>query len=58
MRLGVLLLAIVLTPLTALAADIDGRWNGTVSTPDGEFLLSCTFHVEPSKAPPVFLDTD
>ena len=43
MRICALLVTVVLLPLTAIAADIDGRWDGTVSTPDGEFLLSYTF---------------
>ena len=43
MRICVLLVTVVLLPLTAIAADIGGRWNGTVSTPDGEFSLSYTF---------------
>ena len=46
MRCCVLLCALVLAPLTALAADIDGRWNGTVSTPDGEFPLTYTFRAD------------
>ncbi len=46
MRMCTLLFAVVLLPLTALAADIDGRWNGTVSTPDGEFPLSYTFQAD------------
>ena len=46
MRICAFLFAVVLLPLTALAADIDGRWNGTVSTPDGEFPLSYTFQAD------------
>ena len=46
MRLYAFLLAILLTPLAVAAADIDGRWSGTVSTPDGEFPLSYTFHAD------------
>ncbi len=46
MRICALLVTVVLLPLTASAADIDGRWNGTVSTPDGEFPLSYTFQAD------------
>ncbi len=46
MRLGSLFLAIGLVPVLAFAADIDGRWNGTVSTPAGEFPLSYTFKTD------------
>ena len=45
-RICALLFTVVLLPLTALVADIDGRWNGTVSTPSGEFPLSYTFQAD------------
>jgi hypothetical protein len=43
MRLCTLFLVAVLTPLTILAAEVDGRWSGTVSTPGGDFPIGFTF---------------
>ncbi len=47
MRVGALAVAMLLL-LTgmALAADVDGTWTGTVSTPGGDFPVNFTFKAD------------
>jgi len=40
---------ILLSAAVCLAADLNGRWEGTVSGPNGDFQLVFNFHVEGSK---------
>ena len=37
---------ILLSAAVCLAADLNGRWEGTVSGPNGDFHLVFNFHVE------------
>lgn len=46
MTAGILML---LFAAVCLAADLNGRWEGTVSGPNGDFQLAFNFHVEGSK---------
>lgn len=40
MKFFILLLAIVLCASPAYAADVDGKWTGTISTPGGDFPVT------------------
>lgn len=40
---GVLALAFLLSAAPAFAADVDGKWAGTVSTPGGDFPVTFEF---------------
>ena len=46
MRLHTLLLGFVLLAVSAFAADIDGKWSGTISTPNGDFPQNFTFKAD------------
>lgn len=46
MKMTVFLLALLLCAAPALAADIDGKWSGSVSTPNGDFAVSFQFKAE------------
>lgn len=35
--------ALLLLAVSAFAADVDGKWSGTVSTPNGDFPVSFNF---------------
>ena len=39
-------LACVLLSVPAFAADVDGKWTGTVSTPNGDFPVSYEFKAD------------
>lgn len=43
MRMCALMFAALLVAVPALAADVDGRWTGTLSTPNGEIVVSHQF---------------
>jgi hypothetical protein len=40
---------ILLSAVVCLAADLNGRWEGTASGPNGDFQLVFNFHVDGSK---------
>jgi hypothetical protein len=40
---------ILVAAIGALAAEVDGRWQGTVSGPNGDFTLTFTFKAEGAK---------
>jgi hypothetical protein len=42
-------LVIVLLTVSAYAADVDGKWSGSVQGPQGEFALAFTFKADGSK---------
>jgi len=47
MRLGVLVLGLLLfTALPAVAADVDGKWSGTITTPNGDVPVGFTFKAD------------
>jgi len=43
LALGVMLLVFA---FTAAAADVDGKWSGTVATPQGDFNMAFTFKAD------------
>jgi hypothetical protein len=45
-RICMLLLAILLTAVPAFAADVDGKWSGTMATPMGDVPLTFTFKAD------------
>ena len=49
MRMGALILGLLLLAAPAFAADVDGKWTGTMSTPGGDFPLTFTFKADGSK---------
>lgn len=48
-RVLALLLGIVLLAVPAVAADVDGRWTGPMSTPNGEIPVTFVFKAEGEK---------
>ena len=46
MRLHSLLLGFVLLAVSAFAADIDGKWTGSISTPNGDLPQTFTFKAD------------
>jgi hypothetical protein len=46
MKIGALLLAVLLCAAPAFAADIDGKWSGSLETPNGPVELAFTFKAE------------
>jgi hypothetical protein len=50
MKFGMILMAVLLMATPALAADIDGKWVGSIMGPDGsEFPISYTFKADGNK---------
>ena len=43
MRVAALVLGLLLTAMPALAADVDGKWSGNLTTPAGEVPVGFTF---------------
>jgi len=43
MRLYTLVTGLLLLAGSAFAADVDGKWSGTISTPNGDFPQTFTF---------------
>ena len=43
MRLHKFVLGLLLLAVSAFAADIDGKWAGTIATPNGDFPQTFTF---------------
>jgi len=46
MKFTALALGLLLFVFSALAADVDGKWSGAVSTPGGDFPQSFTFKAD------------
>ena len=49
MRFHTLVLGFLLLAVSALAADVDGKWSGTISTPNGDFPQTFTFKADGAK---------
>jgi hypothetical protein len=49
MRIRALVLGIVLIATSAYAADVDGRWSGSLSTPGGDFPIAFVFKADGAK---------
>jgi hypothetical protein len=48
-RMAALILGLLLLAAPAFAADVDGKWTGTMSTPGGDFPITFTFKADESK---------
>lgn len=48
-RLAGIFAALLLLAVSALAADVDGKWTGSVSTPMGDFPVAFTFKADGAK---------
>ena len=48
MRFHTLVLGFLLLAVSAFAADVDGKWTGTISTPNGDFPQTFTFKADGS----------
>jgi hypothetical protein len=48
MKLFASVAAMLLLAFTACAADVDGKWTGSVSTPNGDFPVSFSFKADGS----------
>ena len=46
MKLFASVAAMLLLAFTAFAADVDGKWTGSVSTPNGDFPVSFSFKAD------------
>ena len=46
MQLRLFLLGFLLLAVSAFAADVDGKWTGTISTPNGDFPQTFTFKAD------------
>lgn len=46
MKLFVYAAALLLLAFSAFAADVDGKWTGSVSTPNGDFPVNFTFKAD------------
>lgn len=58
-RARALIVAVVLALAVPLfAADVDGRWSGTVSTPGGDFPVTFVFKADGSKLTGTMLGMD
>ena len=49
MRMCALILGVMLMAAPAFAADVDGRWSGSLSTPGGDFPISFVFKADGEK---------
>jgi hypothetical protein len=49
MKFRTLALALVLCAASVFAADVDGKWSGSVSTPNGDFPVNFTFMASGAK---------
>ena len=48
-RMAALILGLLLLAAPAFAADVDGKWTGTMSTPGGDFPITFNFKADGSK---------
>ena len=46
MRFATLFMGLFLLAISAFAADVDGKWTGTISTPNGDFPQTFNFKAE------------
>src|SRR5258708_190683 len=48
-RLAAITAALLLLTASAFAADVDGKWTGTMNTPNGDVPVNFTFKADGSK---------
>ncbi len=46
MKLRMIAIGLLLTAATCLAADVDGKWTGSMSTPNGDFPVNFSFKAD------------
>jgi hypothetical protein len=46
MKLSAIVLALFLCAVSVFAADVDGKWSGTVNTPNGDIPVGFTFKAD------------
>jgi len=46
MKFRVLAIGLLLAAASCCAADVDGKWTGSMPTPNGDFPMNFTFHAE------------
>jgi hypothetical protein len=46
MRIFAIALGLLILAVAAVAADVDGKWKGSVSTPNGDFPVAFTFKAD------------
>src|SRR6185436_4772616 len=49
MKFSVIAMAVLLFAVPVFAADIDGKWSGSITTPGGEFPVSYTLKADGTK---------
>jgi len=49
MKFRTLALALILCTVSVFAADVDGKWSGSISTPGGDFPVNYTFKADGDK---------
>jgi hypothetical protein len=49
MKFVLILMTLMLVALPVYAADIDGKWTGSISTPGGDFPVGLTFKADGAK---------
>lgn len=49
MQLSKFAITFLLLAVSAFAADVDGKWTGTISTPNGDFPQTFTFKADGAK---------
>src|SRR5262245_4697132 len=49
MRFGLIVLAVLLFVSPVFAADVDGKWVGSIAGPAGDIPVACTFKAEGDK---------
>jgi hypothetical protein len=48
-KIGAFAAGLLLAAVSVFAADVDGKWSGTVSTPNGDFPQAFTFKADGAK---------
>jgi hypothetical protein len=49
MKIAAIVLGVLLTAMPALAADVDGKWSGAITTPQGDVPVGFTFKADGEK---------
>ena len=49
MQLRTLFVGLILLTASALAADVDGKWSGSVNTPNGDITITYNFKADGAK---------
>ena len=58
MKFRTLAVILVLCTLSAFAADVDGKWSGAISTPNGDFPVSYTLKADGAKLTGTLINGD